>query len=95
MPTVSPPEMPTAAAHPSSPLPPQGASKVYELKTMLGLAGKELGGPGMEEGLTWDQVAEQLGRDKDDLIKEVVGKNEVEPVNGKLKIWTRARHVVS
>ncbi|ORY91663.1 ribosomal protein S5 domain 2-type protein [Leucosporidium creatinivorum] len=95
MPTQNPPELPTAAAHPTSPLPPKGASKVYELKTLLGLAGKELGGPGMEDGMTWEQVAELLGRDKDELMKEVVGKQEVEPVNGKLKIWTRARHVFS
>lgn len=62
---------------------------------MLAMAGKELGGPGMEEGMTWEQVAELLGRDKEELMKEVVGKQEVEPVNGKLKIWTRARHVAS
>lgn len=62
---------------------------------MLGLASKTLGGPGMEDGMTWEQCADRLGRSVDDLQKEVVGGVEVEPVNGKLRIWKRARHVVS
>lgn len=95
MPTHTVPDISVKIAHPSSPLPPRGASKVHELKTMLGLAAKTLGGPGMEDGMTWEQCAERLGRDVEDLQKEVVGKQEVEPVNGKLRIWKRARHVVS
>jgi galactokinase len=62
---------------------------------MLGLASKTLGGPGMEEGMTWEQCAERLERTVEDLQSEVVDGFEVEPVNGKLRIWKRARHVVS
>lgn len=87
--------LPTIPALPSSPLPPVVDKNIYELKTMLGLAGTALGGPGMEDGLTWEEVAERLERDVEELKEEVCGQNEVEPVGGKLKIWTRARHVVS
>lgn len=63
---------------------------------MLVLAAEALGGPGMEKGLTWSEVSKKLGVNEEVLIKEVVGeKNEVEAVDGRLKIWTRARHVVS
>ena len=62
---------------------------------MLGLAGAELGGPGMEQGMTWDEVATKLGRDLKELQEEVVGEQEVEPIEGRLRIWSRARHVVS
>lgn len=62
---------------------------------MLAIAGKVLGGPGMESGLTWTEVASRLGEDEEELRKVIQGETEVEPVGGKLKIWTRARHVVS
>lgn len=71
------------------------ARNVYELKTMLAIAGKVLGGPGMEQGLTWKEVASRLKEDEEELRKVIQGETEVEPVGGKLKIWTRARHVVS
>ncbi|KAM0788712.1 hypothetical protein ACM66B_002807 [Microbotryomycetes sp. NB124-2] len=95
LPTQSPPEISTAPAHPSSPLPPSAATKIHELKTMLHLAGAELGGPGMEEGMTWEEVASKLERDLKELQDEVVGTQEVEPIGGKLRIWSRARHVFS
>ncbi|KAK4055739.1 galactokinase [Microbotryomycetes sp. JL201] len=95
LPTQSPPDISTAPAHPSSPLPPSAATKIHELKTMLHLAGKELGGPGMEDGMTWEEVASKLDRDLKELQDEVVGEQEVEPIGGKLRIWSRARHVFS
>ncbi|KAK4056548.1 galactokinase [Microbotryomycetes sp. JL221] len=95
LPTQSPPDISVPPAHPSSPLPPSAATKIHELKTMLGLAGAELGGPGMEQGMTWEQVSEKLERNLEELQNEVVGQQEVEPIGGKLRIWSRARHVFS
>lgn len=95
LPEQTPPDIPMAPAHPSSPLPPSAATKIHELKTMLGLAASELGGPGMEQGMTWEEIAEKLGRDLSELQSEVVGQQEVEPIGGKLRIWSRTRHVVS
>lgn len=59
----------------------------------MGLVGQALGGPGMEDGMTWEQVAEKLEVDPKELEKAVADR-EVEPKDGKFKIWTRARHVV-
>lgn len=79
----------------SSHLAPELARKQFELKTMLVLAAEALAGPGMEKGLTWAEVSKKLGVEEEVLMKEVVGeKNEVEAIGGRLKIWTRARHVV-
>ncbi|SCV70910.1 BQ2448_3672 [Microbotryum intermedium] len=91
--TIS-PDGPTMAAKPSSPLPPDNANCIYEIKTMLGLAIDALGGPGMEDGLTWAEIAEKLGRDVHDLEKEATGGQQVEPIGGKLKVWKRARHIL-
>ncbi|SGY79574.1 BQ5605_C008g05167 [Microbotryum silenes-dioicae] len=88
------PNGPTMAAKPTSPLPPDNANCIYEIKTMLGLAIDALGGPGMEAGMTWDEIAEKLGRDVDELEKEVACGQQVEPVGGRLKVWKRARHVL-
>ncbi|KAK4706064.1 hypothetical protein P7C70_g132, partial [Phenoliferia sp. Uapishka_3] len=87
--------VPTVPALPCSPLAPVDEKNMHEIKLMLGIAATALGGPGMEDGMTWEQVAKKLGVDRDELEKEVVGDQEVEPVGGKLKIWTRARHVLS
>ncbi|GAA5894924.1 hypothetical protein JCM6882_008246 [Rhodosporidiobolus microsporus] len=91
-PTHRPPTLPTAPALPSSKLPPNQATKAHELRTMMGLVGQALGGPGMEEGMTWAEVAEKLEVDAAELEKQVADR-EVEPKDGKFKIWLRARHV--
>lgn len=62
---------------------------------MLGVCGTALGGPGREKGETWDEVAMRLGRDREELEKTVCGGLEVEPDEGRLKVWKRGRHVVS
>lgn len=90
----------TSVSHPSlisshSHLTTDTERKLFELKTMLKFAGEALGGPGKEDGLTWNEVSSKLGVEVDVLMKEVVGDNEVEAVGGRLKIWRRARHVVS
>lgn len=87
------PDGATVPALPSSRLPPRTASGTHELKTMLGLIGQALGGPGMEDGMTWEQVAERLEVDPKALEKSVADR-EVEPKDGRFKLWTRARHVV-
>ncbi|BGO90631.1 hypothetical protein NBRC10512_000195 [Rhodotorula toruloides] len=86
------PDGATVPALPSSRLPPKTASGTHELKTMLGLIGQALGGPGMEDGMTWEQVAERLEVDPKVLEKSVTDR-EVEPKDGRFKLWTRARHV--
>lgn len=88
------PEGATHPALPSSRLPPRNAGGAHELRTMMGVVGQALGGPGMEDGMTWAQVADKLGVDATELEKAVADR-EVEPKDGKFKIWTRARHVVS
>lgn len=88
------PEGVTRPALPSSRLPPRNAGGAHELRTMMGLVGQALGGPGMEDGMTWEQVAEKLEVDPKELEKAVADR-EVEPKDGKFKIWTRARHVFS
>lgn len=70
------------------------AKNAFELKTMLALAEEALAGPGREEGETWEEVFGRLGESEEVVMKAVVGESDVEPPNGKLKIWTRARHVV-
>lgn len=47
----------------------------------------------MEQGMTWSEVAEKLEVDPTQLQLQVEDR-EVEPENGRFKIWTRARHVV-
>ncbi|KAI5480405.1 galactokinase [Pseudohyphozyma bogoriensis] len=91
-PTHLPHTLPTAPAHPSSSLIPELPKRTHELKLMLGVAGGALGGPGKEEGVTWEEVAEKLQVEVGHL-KEVEGGREVEPIGGKLKIWSRAKHV--
>ncbi|GAA6029776.1 hypothetical protein JCM8097_001044 [Rhodosporidiobolus ruineniae] len=93
-PTHRPPTLPTAPALPSSKLPPHQATKEHELRTMMGLVVQALGGPGRETGMTWEEVAEQLEVDPKELEKQVADR-EVEPKDGRFKIWTRARHVFS
>ncbi|KAL8292829.1 hypothetical protein RQP46_000523 [Phenoliferia psychrophenolica] len=66
-----------------------------EIRAMLEEAGKALGGEGMEKGVGWDEVCSMLGEERKEVEEEVVGDQEVEPVGGKLKLWTRARHVFS
>lgn len=92
-PTHRPPTLPTAPALPSSKLPGGGATKEHELRTMSGLVVQALGGPGMEDGMTWKEVAEKLEVDAEDLEKQLTDR-EVEAKDGKFKVWTRARHVV-
>lgn len=87
------PDGATVPALPSSRLPPKHAGGAHELRTMMGLLGQALGGPGMEDGMTWEQVAEQLECDPKEL-EEAVADREVEPENGRFKLWPRARHVV-
>jgi len=60
----------------------------------MGLVLQALGGPGMENGLTWEEVAERLECDPVELQLQVADR-EVEPQDGKFKILNRARHVVS
>ncbi|GAA6023075.1 hypothetical protein JCM10207_007711 [Rhodosporidiobolus poonsookiae] len=93
-PTHRPPTLPTAPALPSSSLPPAQATKAHELRTMMGLVVQALGGPGMEHGMTWAEVAEKLEVDAADLEKQLTDR-EVEPKDGRFKIWLRARHVFS
>ncbi|GAA5883200.1 hypothetical protein JCM16303_007303 [Sporobolomyces ruberrimus] len=93
-PTHLPPTLPTRPALPSSRLPPNQATKSHELRIFMGLVLQALGGPGMEQGMTYEEVAEKLGVDPEGL-KAQVEDREVEPENGKFKIWTRARHVFS
>lgn len=81
--------------HPAdSPLAPETSSEVYKLKIMLTLAATALGGPGMESGMSWDEVYEQLGESAETVQELIVGNFEVAPPNGKLKIWSRAQHAV-
>ncbi|GAA6008827.1 hypothetical protein JCM11491_003797 [Sporobolomyces phaffii] len=93
-PTHLPPTLPTRPALPSSRLPPNQATKSHELRIFMGLVLQALGGPGMEQGMTWEQVAEKLEVDPVQLQLQVEDR-EVEPENGRFKIWTRARHVFS
>lgn len=55
--------------------------------------GDRLGG---EEGLTWEEAAEKLGRKGEGqaVEKEVSGGLDVRPDDGRLKLLKRARHVV-
>lgn len=62
---------------------------------MFSLACNALGGPGAEEGRTFKEIAEVLEVSEEEIQKNVVGDFEVEPKEGKLKIWIRARHVLS
>lgn len=87
--------LPTVPALPSSPLAPGDEKTMHELKVLLGAAGAALGGPGMEAGEGWDDICAKLNEDRAAIEAEVVGDQEVEPVGGKLKLWKRARHVVS
>ncbi|BGP14980.1 hypothetical protein JCM10213_007216 [Rhodosporidiobolus nylandii] len=89
-----PPTLPTAPALPSSRLPPNQETKEHELRTIMGLVVQALGGPGMDHGLTWEEVAARLEVPVEELKKEVMDR-EVEPQNGRFKVWTRARHVFS
>ncbi|GAA5825741.1 hypothetical protein JCM10212_004006, partial [Sporobolomyces blumeae] len=93
-PTHLPPTLPTRPALPSSRLPPNQATRSHELRIFMGLVLQALGGPGMEHGMTWEEVAERLGCDPVELQLHVADR-EVEPVDGKFKVWTRARHVFS
>ncbi|GAA5893341.1 uncharacterized protein JCM6883_007637 [Sporobolomyces salmoneus] len=93
-PTHLPPTLPTRPALPSSRLPPNQATKSHELRIFMGLVLQALGGPGMEQGMTWSEVAEKLEVDPTQLQLQVEDR-EVEPENGRFKIWTRARHVFS
>ncbi|GAA5992737.1 hypothetical protein JCM10908_006907 [Rhodotorula pacifica] len=88
------PDGATHPALPSSRLPPRNAGGAHELRTMMGLVGQALGGPGMEDGMTWELVAEKLDVDAKELEKAVADR-EVEPKDGRFKIWPRARHVFS
>ncbi|KAM0746484.1 galactokinase [Meredithblackwellia eburnea MCA 4105] len=94
-PTHLPISLPTVPALPTSPLAPVGDRMIHQIRIMLAVAATALGGPGLEEGETWEAVAEKLGEEKEELEDEVVGKSEIEPVNGRLKIWRRARHVLT
>lgn len=60
---------------------------------MIGLIGQALGGPGMENGMTMAQVAQKL-EVGEDVLANAVTDREVEPQDGRFKVWTRARHVV-
>ncbi|GAA5821904.1 hypothetical protein JCM11251_004771 [Rhodosporidiobolus azoricus] len=93
-PTHRPPTLPTAPALPSSKLPGNQATKSHELRTMMGLVGQALGGPGMEDGMTWAEVAEKLEVDAGELERQLSDR-EVEAEDGKFKIWSRAKHVFS
>ncbi|GAA5904892.1 hypothetical protein JCM5296_006136 [Sporobolomyces johnsonii] len=93
-PTHLPPTLPTVPALPSSRLPPSQETKSHELKIFMGLVLQALGGPGLEEGMTWEEVAERLEVPVEEL-KTNVADREVEPKGGKFKIWLRARHVFS
>ncbi|GAA5920326.1 hypothetical protein JCM1841_004535 [Sporobolomyces salmonicolor] len=93
-PTHLPPTLPTVPALPSSRLPPNQETKSHELKIFMGLVLQALGGPGLEEGMTWEEVAERLEIPAEEL-KSNVADREVEPKDGKFKIWLRARHVFS
>ncbi|GAA5986428.1 hypothetical protein JCM11641_000996 [Rhodosporidiobolus odoratus] len=93
-PTHRPPTLPTAPALPSSRLPPNQATKEHELRTIMGLVVQALGGPGLEQGMTWEAVANRLEVDVADLRKNVEDR-EVEPVNGRFRVWPRAKHVFS
>ncbi|NXD32276.1 GALK Galactokinase, partial [Spelaeornis formosus] len=73
---------------------PKTASGSHELRTMIGLVGQALGGPGMEDGMTIEQVAERLECGTA-ILENAVMDREVEPKDGKFKLWTRARHVFS
>ncbi|KPV77344.1 uncharacterized protein RHOBADRAFT_11723 [Rhodotorula graminis WP1] len=64
------------------------------LRTMIGLIGQALGGPGLENGMTMAQVAQKL-EVGEDVLAHAVTDREVEPQEGRYKIWTRARHVFS
>ncbi|GJN89843.1 hypothetical protein Rhopal_002832-T1 [Rhodotorula paludigena] len=88
------PDGATVPALPSSKLPPKTASGSHELRTMIGLVGQALGGPGMEDGMTIEQVAEKLECGTA-ILENAVMDREVEPKDGKFKLWTRARHVFS
>lgn len=87
------PEGATVPALPSSRLPPRTAGGAHELRTMIGLIGQALGGPGLENGMTMAQVAQKL-EVGEDVLEHAVTDREVEPQEGRYKIWTRARHVV-
>lgn len=63
-----------------------------QLGVILDLARVALGAK--EEGMTWAEVYAQLGVGEDVVQRDVVGAFEVEPRDGKLQIWKRARHVV-
>ncbi|GAA5968328.1 hypothetical protein JCM3765_000391, partial [Sporobolomyces pararoseus] len=93
-PTHLPPTLPTRPALPSSRLPPNQATKSHELRIFMGLVLQALGGPGMEQGMTWKEVGDKLEIDPTELQLQVEDR-EVEPENGRFKIWTRARHVFS
>lgn len=93
-PTHLPPTLPTRPALPSSRLPPNQETKSHELRIFIGLVLQALGGPGMENGMTWEEVAERLECDPTELQLQVADR-EVEPQDGKFKILNRARHVVS
>ncbi|GAA5927532.1 hypothetical protein JCM3775_006010 [Rhodotorula graminis] len=88
------PEGATVPALPSSRLPPRTAGGAHELRTMIGLIGQALGGPGLENGMTMAQVAQKL-EVGEDVLAHAVTDREVEPQEGRYKIWTRARHVFS
>ncbi|BGP38973.1 galactokinase [Rhodotorula kratochvilovae] len=88
------PDGATVPALPSSRLPPRNASGAHELRTMIGLIGQALGGPGMEGGMTFEQVAKRL-EVGEEVLKSAVMDREVEPKDGRFKLWTRARHVFS
>ena len=62
---------------------------------MLTLAATALGGPGLEAGMGWKDVYEQLRESEEEVQQLIVGNFEVAPPNGKLKIWSRAQHAVS
>ena len=99
-PPDTPPQHPSnlataAPAVPSSALPGSTATHSYELQTMLGFAAAALGGPGMEDGVTWAEVAERLDEPEEAIRAGLVGKTEVEPRGGKFKVWTRCRHVLT
>lgn len=88
-------------ALPSSRLAPPTASHEHELKLLLNHAAVALGGPGKERGETWEQIMDHLGVPESDPQRRarfwhfVTGSRDVEPLEGRFRIWRRARHVLT
>lgn len=51
--------------------------------------------PTDDEGMTLAEVCSALNESEEDVKRELIGREPVEPVNGRYKVWPRLRHILT